>query len=77
MKNLISIIRKPFRVRYRLAVLYTGESDVRNIAGINRRLLLHMAHKAENLCEYWTLYKTGPFFLPEREVDCYMKGDRP
>lgn len=77
MKNLISIIRKPFRVHYRLAVLYTGECEVRNTYGTNRRLLLHMAHKVENICDFWTLYMTGPFFLPEREVDCYMKGDRP
>ena len=36
-------------------------------------ILRKMAKRMD--ADYWTLYKTGPFFLPEREVDRgYKKG---
>jgi hypothetical protein len=34
-----------------------------------------MARNTQDLADFWSLYKTGPFGLPEREIDCYMKGD--
>lgn len=76
MKKLISFLRRPFRVSYRLTVLYKGDCEPRHTHGIDGRLLRRMARNTENICEYWTLYKSGPFGLPEHEVDCYMKGDR-
>ena len=77
MRKLISILRRPFRVQYRLSVLYTRETEPRHTYGLNGNQLRHMARNTEDICDYWTLYKQGPFWLPEREVDCYMKGDRP
>ena len=45
----------------------------RNAYGTNGTLLRRMAKRMD--ADYWTLYKTGPFFLPEREVDRgYKKG---
>lgn len=69
MKHIISFIRRLFRVQYRLAVLYHGETSPRNTYGKNPRILRHRAHEAEPVAYYWSLYKSGPFGLPEREVD--------
>ena len=77
MEKLISLLRKPFRVQYRLTVFYTGDSEPRHTYGCDGRLLRRMARNTEQISDYWTLYKRGPLGLPEREVDCYTKGDRP
>ncbi len=77
MRKLINILRHSFRVSYRLSVLYTGETEMRHTTNRNGKELRRMARNTEDICDFWTLYKQGPFWLPEREVDCYMKGDRP
>ena len=47
MKKLISILRHPFRVNYRLTVLYEGDMKFRNTYGSNVRLLRNMARNTE------------------------------
>lgn len=60
-------IKALFRAQYRLTALYAGDTKPRNIYGINGKLLRRMAKRLG--ADYWTLYKRGPFFLPERWVD--------
>ena len=77
MKKIISKIRRLLRVEYRLSVMYKGSSKPEHNYCRSRRLITRRAAALIDTADYWTLYKTGPFFLPEREVDCYRKGDRP
>ena len=74
-KKIIGIIKHPFFVQYRLSVLFHGETELRHTYGINGLLLRRMSWNKEDMIDFWTLYKSGPFGLPEREVDCYMRGD--
>lgn len=60
-------IKKLFRVQYRLTVLYSGDTKPRNIYSTDGNLLRRMAKRMD--ADYWTLYKRGPFNLPERWVD--------
>ena len=64
--KLIKIIRHPLRVEYRLTVITAKETT--NTYGTNRRLLSKMARRLTASC-YWSLYKKGPFGLPERLID--------
>lgn len=73
MKHFLHILRHPFRVSYRLAVLYHGETTPRQHYGLNGRQLRNMARSTEKICHYWTLYKSGPLYLPEHEVDSYRE----
>lgn len=73
--KIISLLKRPFRVSYRLTVLYKGDYEPRHTTNTDGRLLRNMARKTQDLADFWTLYMTGPFGLPEREIDCYMKGD--
>lgn len=73
--KIISLLKRPFRVSYRLTVLYKGDYEPRHTHGTDGRLLRRMARNTQDLADFWTLYKTGPFGLPEREIDSYMKGD--
>lgn len=73
MKKITAFLRRPFRVSYRLSVLYHGETVPRHTYGNDGHLLLRRARTAEGRCHYWTLYKTGPFGLPEREVDSFQE----
>lgn len=75
MKKIINLLRRPFRVQYRLSVLYNGDTDVRHTYGTDGKLMRRLARNTEKICNYWSLYKKGPFGLSEREVDFYMKGD--
>lgn len=76
MKKLINILRHPFRVNYRLTVLYEGDTKFRNTYSSNVRLLRNMARNTEEISHFWSIYKSGPFGLPEREIDSYKKGDK-
>jgi hypothetical protein len=69
MKKILNILRRPFRVQYRLSVLYRGETTPRQHYGLNGRMLRNMAKSTEKISIYWTLYKRGPFGLSERVVD--------
>lgn len=73
MKKLKSIIKRLFRVEYRLMIVISGKAI--NTYGTNRRLLTNMGKNTLG-AEYWSLYKSGPLGLPEREIDSYMKGDK-
>lgn len=75
MSRILRLIKRAFHVQYRLSVLYQGDSWYRNTYGTDGRLLRRMAHNTEDISEHWTLYKRGPLFLPEREVDSYTKGE--
>ena len=73
MKKSASTFKRLFRVQYRLTALYRGDTQPRNAYSTNGTLLRRMAKRMD--ADYWTLYKTGPFFLPEREADRgYKKG---
>lgn len=65
--KIYSKIKRLFFVQYRLTVYYHGEAQPRNIYAANLRLLQSMAHHTAARC--WTIYKSGPLFLPEREID--------
>lgn len=65
--KIASKIKKLFRVQYRLSVMYRGDVNFTNIYGNKGRLLRKMAKRMNADC--WTLYKRGPLFLSEREVD--------
>lgn len=84
--SISSLLRRPFRVEYRLTMLIAGRfvnsyrqahgwRDSRNQRRIFRNLANHTAD-----ADYWALYKRGPFGLPEREVDsetiCNRTGGR-
>ena len=73
MNKLFHILRRPFRVSYRLAVLYRGETSPRQHHSLDGRLLRNMARGMQGMVQYWTLYKSGPFGLPEREVDSFKR----
>jgi hypothetical protein len=68
----MKIISKLFRTHYRLSVQFRGDGFVRHVRHTSRKHLRKMAKNLANV-ESWTLYKTGPFFLPERHVD-YGEG---
>ena len=57
-----------FRVSYRLSVLYKGKPWYLFYYGSSIRKLRRLARHAPNVVN-WSIYKTGPLFLPEREVD--------
>lgn len=72
MKKITAFLRSALAVRYRVAVIVRGRCF--NASGTDRRKLISLAQRTEDM-SFWTLYKSGPFGLPEREIDCYMKGD--
>lgn len=65
MKKLKSIIKRLFRVEYRLTIVISGK--VISTYGTNRRLLANMGKNTLG-AEYWSLYKSGPLGLSEREI---------
>lgn len=64
--------RNLFRVQYRLTVLYRGDTHPRHSYGTSRRTLRRMAVSTQDISLYWSLYKSVPLFLPEREVDSFV-----
>lgn len=64
--ELVSKIKKFFRAQYRLTALFSGDTKPRNTYGTSGTLLRKMAKRMD--ADYWTLYKSGPFNLPERWV---------
>ena len=75
MKRLMNKLRRPFRVQYRLAILYRGETVPRQWYAVDGRKLRKMANDAEGKAQYWTLYKKGPLGLSEREIAHRMIGE--
>lgn len=70
MMKLKKFIRKMFSTDYRMAVEAKGK--IINIYGFNTKQMKGIANRTPNLSR-WALYKTGPLFLPEREIDSYVK----
>lgn len=68
MKKIIQHIKSFFSVQYRLTVIYAYGGEWEHLKG-KKRTLLKMANRLYPV-ERWSLYKRGPFHLPEREVDC-------
>lgn len=73
--KLISLLKRPFRVEYRLTVIASGKSTntYRQCYGLRdcrrqKGIFANLGRNANGV-EYWSLYKKGPFGLPEREVD--------
>lgn len=72
--KMISAIKRLFAVNYRLTVVVEGRC--RNTYSQNGKMLRKMALKMVYV-ECWSLYKSGPFFLPEREVErCVYNENR-
>lgn len=69
----LDFLRRMFRVQYRLSVLFEGETTPRHTYGKDGMLLRRMAHSTAN-AQYWTLYRKGPLWLPEHEVDSSFNG---
>lgn len=65
-------ISKLFSTRYRLSVQFRGDGNMWHTCHTSRKYIREMAKHLANV-ESWTLYKTGPFVLPERPVD-YGEG---
>lgn len=51
-------------VEYRLTIIKDGKSQ--NIYSLSKKNLINSGRTS--CAEYWSLYKTGPFGLAEREV---------
>lgn len=62
------ILRKLFRVQYRLSVLNKGDVQMWHYFANDGKMIKRMARNLSK-AQYWTLYKRGPFGLPERPID--------
>ena len=67
-KKILRLIRRAFRVQYRLSVLYHGDCWYRNTYGSNHRLLRRMVSSFVYGTE-WVLYKKTLFGNEWRMVD--------
>ena len=67
MKKLWALVRKPWKVTYRMTVIVTGNKTI-SIFSRNRKVLMDTLKRTEGM-RYWTLYKTGPLGIGERVVD--------
>ncbi len=65
-QKLKQIICKPFIVNYRLTSFEQGRYV--NRYSDNGKILRTIAKNLQH-ADYWTLYKKGPFWLSEREID--------
>ena len=72
MKTILRYIKRLFRVQYRLTTIERGKA--KNCYCNNKRIMKNMLRTLSDV-EYWTVYKTGPFFLAEREINKGMKGE--
>ena len=64
--KILCILKKAFRTQYRLTVFVDGR--YRDTYCNNSRMVKSMAiHSPYG--STWTIYKSGPFGLPEREVE--------
>ena len=64
------IIKRMIYAEYRLTTISHGKSV--NVYCTDRKILKDTLAKMPDI-EYWTLYKTGPLWLPERTVDFGQK----
>lgn len=67
MKKILKAIRRLFRVSYRVTTIRRGK--VENVYCNTRRQAKGILRRMPD-AEYWSVYKAGPMYLPEREVDC-------
>ena len=69
-KRIKDFFRKLWRVEYRLAV-WTHRGTLHNFSGESREVVFANARfltvEGLDTCT-WTLYKSGRFYLPEREI---------
>ena len=72
MKTILRYIKRLFRVQYRLTTIIHGKTV--NTYLTSGRLAKRMLHAKQD-AEYWSIYKSGPFFLAEREINKGMKGE--
>lgn len=70
MMKINKFIQKMLSTNYRMAV--EAKERIINIYGSNTKQMKGIANRTPDLSR-WALYKTGPLFLPEREIDSYVK----
>lgn len=71
--KILRYIKRLFRVQYRLTAIIHGKAV--NTYLTSGRLAKRMLRYKQD-AEYWSLYKRGPFGLPEREISKGMKGEK-
>lgn len=64
------IIRRMLRVEYRLTTISHGKAV--SVYCTDRKTLKGTLARMTDI-EYWTIYKRGPLWLPERTVDFGQK----
>lgn len=65
--KLWALVRKPWRVEYRMTVIVDGNKTM-NTYSSSRKVLMGVLNRTEGT-RYWTLYKKGPLGIGERAVD--------
>lgn len=63
---MMKYIKRLFFVNYRLTYYVSGHT--KSIYGTRRRMVMARLGETRRV-GLWTLYKTGPLFLPERPVN--------
>lgn len=66
----MNIIRRIFNTQYRLTTIRNGK--LVHTYCFNKRVLKRMVARFDD-AEYWTIYKRGPFGIPERPI---CSGDK-
>ncbi len=69
MKKISKAIKAFFRVKYRVSIQYNGDTEPRHAYYLDLKLTRNLV-KAAGKVPYWCIYRTGPFLLPERPIDC-------
>ena len=70
MKRILNKIKSLFSVEYRLTAVVIGKYE--HVHGRDKRLVLARLNDIPNV-SHWTLYKRGPFFINEHEIE---RGER-
>lgn len=71
MKKMWALVRKPFRVEYRMTVI--AGNKTMNTYSSSCKVLMGVLKRTEGI-QYWTLYKTGPLGIGEHVVDFGVNG---
>ena len=69
--NITTHIRHLLSIQYRLCVQYNGITVPHNIISDDLRQLRKKAKSLSDY-QYWSIYKSGPLGLCEREIDCSL-----
>lgn len=76
MKKILKQIRVLLRTQYRLTAYLPGSGKPENTYSASRASMLRKASTLP-VGTMWTLYKTGPICMPEREIMHSTAGNQP